>query len=430
MSTTLTRPVRILLATSIVAAVVSVSTPALGQNETPPVPDTVPTSAVAPDGQTSATSPPESTSTSIPVANDPVGRGSEDPAIGEGLVAEPVPSDAPAVPPRPPSSGGGVTRVARVVRQQLSVARAEAVQTRSSYAAARQRTIELEAQLDQLERAVTTLAGTDRLAVRRVEAARRHFEARAATATIRGRLDDFAQSMSAGSPNEVAIANALLTSVLDADQSALADYIEARAMADEDLVTTADRLVAARADLASARGQMLDARRTNVSAQINLAVFAAGSDIVIHGFVFPVGVPYSFGDSFGAPRMMETEFAHAHQGTDIMAPMGTPLMACERGVVSKMGTDVLGGTKVWLRGESGTFYYYAHLSAFAAGVVDGAIVNAGQVLGYVGDTGNARGGAPHLHFEIHPGGGPAVNPYPLLKVVDKLNREAGTGVFG
>ena len=114
--------------------------------------------------------------------------------------------------------------------------------------------------------------------------------------------------------------------------------------------------------------RLVEARRASVAAQFNLAVFAAGSEIVIHGFVFPVGDPHSFGDSFGAPRMMGSEYEHAHQGTDIMAPFDTPLLACERGIITEMGTDVLGGTKLWLKGESGTYYYYAHLSAFAEGL--------------------------------------------------------------
>ncbi len=169
----------------------------------------------------------------------------------------------------------------------------------------------------------------------------------------------------------------------------------------------------------------METRRANVEAQFNLKVFSAGSEIVIHGFVFPVGEPHSFGDSFGAPRMMGTGFEHAHQGTDIMAPMSTPLLACERGIVTKMGSGVLGGTKLWIKGESGTYYYYAHLSAFAPGMKDGTVVEAGTVVGFVGDTGNAKGGAPHLHFEIHPDGGAAVNPYALLKVVDDLGSPPG-----
>jgi murein DD-endopeptidase MepM/ murein hydrolase activator NlpD len=420
-STTPSRHLRAIVATLVVAAAAATGVPALAQDP----------GDTGYDPNTTTTAPPaETTTTLAATTTTTLAPNPDDPGLGEGLETEPVPLDAPPVPPRVGTNGAFEAQAAKLVRQQLSVAQADAVKMGSSYASARQRTIELETELDELERSVTNLAGADRTAVRRVEAARRHFEGRAATATIRGRIDDFAPTVSAGNPNELAMANTLLSSVLDADQSALDAYLAARDSADEDLVAKADQLVATRIELATARAQMVEARRANVSAQINLAIFAAGSDIVIHGFVFPVGVPHSFGDSFGAPRMMGTQFAHAHQGTDIMAPMGTPLLACERGVVSKMGTDSLGGTKLWLKGESGTFYYYAHLSAFATGLVDGTVVQAGQVIGYVGDTGNARGGAPHLHFEIHPDGGIAANPYPLLKVVDQLNREAAAGAFG
>jgi murein DD-endopeptidase MepM/ murein hydrolase activator NlpD len=157
-------------------------------------------------------------------------------------------------------------------------------------------------------------------------------------------------------------------------------------------------------------------------AAVNLAVFAAGGEIVISGFVFPVGDPHTFGDSFGAPRMTGTQYEHSHQGTDIMAPAMTELFACERGIVTELGTDVLGGIKLWLKGESGTYYYYAHLTSYAKDLKAGQIVEAGNVVGYVGTTGNAKGGAAHLHFEIHPDGGEAVNPYPLLAVVDRLRQ--------
>jgi murein DD-endopeptidase MepM/ murein hydrolase activator NlpD len=135
-------------------------------------------------------------------------------------------------------------------------------------------------------------------------------------------------------------------------------------------------------------------------------------------FQFPVHPPYSFTDSWGAPRMHGTRFAHAHEGTDIFAPRGTPVVAVVPGVVERVGERGLGGKSLYLRSQTGHRYYYAHLDGYAETAVDGTVVEAAAVLGYVGDTGNARGGLPHLHFEIHlPGGGP-INPYPTLKAAD------------
>jgi murein DD-endopeptidase MepM/ murein hydrolase activator NlpD len=143
--------------------------------------------------------------------------------------------------------------------------------------------------------------------------------------------------------------------------------------------------------------------------------------------VFPVAGPHSYSDTFGAPRMFGTSYAHLHQGTDIFASSGTPLVAVERGVVFSMGSDVLGGTKLWLQGASGTKYYYAHLSAFAEGMASGTVVSAGDVVGFVGNTGNAATTPAHCHFEVHPNGGPAVNPYPLLKIVDDAQKQILAG---
>lgn len=382
--------------------------------EPPPSSDTT-TTTLPP--ATTVPPPPDETTTTLPPPDDPT--------AGEGLEPEPVPVVEVTVPPRAPGVASAYAADAgRLIRRELRVAKAEAIELETAFAQAKERVLALEAELDALEDSVTGLATDERAAVRRVELARRKFEARAANAVVRGGADDFTRYISTEDPNELAVAHTLLDSVLDADQDAVAEYLAAKADVDANLVRTAERLVDARLELDGARAALVDARRASVAAQFNLAVFAAGSEIVIRGFVFPVGDPHSFGDSFGAPRMMGTGFEHAHQGTDIMAPFGTPLLACERGIITKMGSDVLGGTKIWVKGESGTYYYYAHLQSFAEGMVDGLVVEAGTVIGYVGDTGNARGGAPHVHFEIHPDGGPAVNPYPLLKVVDQLSRQA------
>jgi murein DD-endopeptidase MepM/ murein hydrolase activator NlpD len=153
------------------------------------------------------------------------------------------------------------------------------------------------------------------------------------------------------------------------------------------------------------------------AANVTLQVLDAGSEIVITGFVFPVTDPHTFSSTFGAPR----SGGRTHEGADIFAPRWTPLVAAERGVIDNVGTGTLGGTKLWVIGESGTGYYYAHLQAYAEGVTDGMAVEAGDVIGYTGDTGNAVGTPTHLHFEIHPGGGDAIDPYPLLHAVDVVD---------
>lgn len=352
--------------------------------------------------------------------------GGPDDSGNEEVSDEPVPVVPDTVPPRAAAPSGPNGQAARIVRKQLQAAKLEAAASAAAFAQAKQNVVDLEAELDQLEVSVVDLSATDRTALRRVEIARRQFEARAANAVVRGGLNDFSRYVATDDPNDLAVAEALLDSVLVADQQAVAEYLAAKADVDEVLVGMAERLVDARLSLVVAREAMVQARRADVAAQLALAVFQAGSAIMIHGFTFPVGEPHTFGDSFGAPRMTGTQYQHAHQGTDIMAPFGTPLFAAERGIITRMGTDVLGGTKIWVKGESGTYYYYAHLRSFADGIVDGLVVDAGTAIGYVGDTGNARGGAPHLHFEIHPDGGPAVNPYPLLKVVDQLARSSST----
>ena len=105
-----------------------------------------------------------------------------------------------------------------------------------------------------------------------------------------------------------------------------------------------------------------------------------------------------------------------HNSIDIIAPKGTPVLAAADGRVVKLFQSVKGGTTVYQRGTDGkTIYYYAHLAAYADGLAENQEVRRGDVIGYVGDTGNAKGGPPHLHFEIRPRNGPSVNPYPSLR---------------
>jgi murein DD-endopeptidase MepM/ murein hydrolase activator NlpD len=104
---------------------------------------------------------------------------------------------------------------------------------------------------------------------------------------------------------------------------------------------------------------------------------------------------------------------HQHQGTDVFAAFDTPVRAPVDGIV-RFEDAGLGGKGAFVTAPDRTYYYMAHLKGFNPDLRNGAAVKQGQVIGYNGDSGNAQGGAPHVHFEVHPGGGPAVNPKPLL----------------
>ncbi|MFO7293655.1 MAG: peptidoglycan DD-metalloendopeptidase family protein [Actinomycetes bacterium] len=132
------------------------------------------------------------------------------------------------------------------------------------------------------------------------------------------------------------------------------------------------------------------------------------------GAACPVQGPVSFVDSWGAAR----SGGRAHQGVDMMAARGTPVAAIYDGTITRTGSgSALGGITIWMRSNAGDSFYYAHLDSIADGISSGVKVSAGQIIGYVGSTGNASAAYPHLHFEYHPGGGGAVNPYPLVKSI-------------
>ena len=140
--------------------------------------------------------------------------------------------------------------------------------------------------------------------------------------------------------------------------------------------------------------------------------------ITSQGYVFPVYGPSGYGDTFGAPRSDVP--GGWHHGDDIFAPLGAPLLAVADGVVFSVGPNRIGGNRLWLQDKAGNQYYYAHLSAYTPLARNGTHVHAGDVLGFVGNTGDAAGGPYHLHFEVHPasllflGYDGAVDPTPYL----------------
>ncbi len=133
-------------------------------------------------------------------------------------------------------------------------------------------------------------------------------------------------------------------------------------------------------------------------------------------YVFPVYGPSSYIDTFGAFR---ADVSY-HHGDDIFGQLGQPLVACADGTLFSIGWNKVGGNRLWLLDQQGNQFYYAHLSAFAAGATNGARVKAGQVIGFMGNTGDAEGTPVHLHFEVHPvsllylGYDGAVDPTPYL----------------
>jgi murein DD-endopeptidase MepM/ murein hydrolase activator NlpD len=131
-----------------------------------------------------------------------------------------------------------------------------------------------------------------------------------------------------------------------------------------------------------------------------------GNDYAGPGWVCPTGAsPAPFADTWGAPR----SGGRRHQGVDMIGQRGIPVLAVVDGV-AEAKQNALGGTTIWFTGVDGNSYYYAHLDGYR----QLGSVTAGTPIGILGQTGNAQFSIPHLHFEIHPGGGPAVNPYPTV----------------
>jgi murein DD-endopeptidase MepM/ murein hydrolase activator NlpD len=159
-----------------------------------------------------------------------------------------------------------------------------------------------------------------------------------------------------------------------------------------------DRLDDAQADVR--RLELQAKRQREIANGSQQGIYACPMDPAITHFI----------DSWGFPR----SGGRSHKGTDVMGPMGAEVYALTSGTISRHSNSALGGISLYLRGDDGSTYFYTHLQGYAPKGAVGTRVEAGDHIAYNGDTGNARGGPPHIHFERHPGGGAAVNPYPYL----------------
>ena len=286
---------------------------------------------------------------------------------------------------------------------------------------------------------------------RQARAADRLVEARVRDAYKRGEMPAAFAMLTTGGPNSDAAERARLLSVLAARHQAQSEgarsaRIRAAAAAASvkqavgELQTRQAELDAARQDVAAAldearshessvertiAGEIAARQRaareraarqrtttTTSSAPAAASTVASGGGgaPVSGGVACPVGTPRSYSDTWGAPR----SGGRSHLGTDILAPDGTPSYAYEAGTITRMDGSSLGGISLYMQGASGNTYFYTHLSGYADSSSVGKRVSAGELIAYVGDTGNAAG-IPHLHFEVMPGGGSNVNPYPYVQ---------------
>lgn len=236
------------------------------------------------------------------------------------------------------------------------------------------------------------------------------FDVDPADASARVRAAALAELLAAGSA-DAADAYRAVAEDLDTQEAELASTRKAAAAT---VAGYRARVRAANAELRKL--QALEAERIardkarRAAAARKPARGGGGAGLVIGSgdWICPVQGPRAFGDDYGDPR---GGGRRRHQGNDILAPRGTPVVASVAGTASRHDNR-LGGHAYYLHGADGVTYYGAHLDSYSSNY---GRVSAGTVLGWVGNSGDARGGPTHLHFEIHPGGGGPVNPYPTLR---------------
>jgi peptidoglycan LD-endopeptidase LytH len=249
--------------------------------------------------------------------------------------------------------------------------------------------------------------------------AREAMTTRAVAMFKRGHTDASLFVLAAEGPGEAADRASLLSAVQTRDR-VRAERAGALRLA----LTQTEELIADRAAQLDVLQTELDAQRDRLSEDLSRAEAVAGDleqraanrrqvdrgpQQGIYSCIFAAG-RFHFRDTWGAPR----SGGRSHKGTDVFAAMGEPVLAFTDGVIARHSNGGLGGISVYLQGDDGNLYYYTHLQSIDSNGAVGRRVQGGELIAYNGDTGNARGGAPHVHFEVKPGGGASINPYPWL----------------
>lgn len=331
--------------------------------------------------------------------------------------------------------------VQAVTKSQVDAAcadsRAQLEEYRAAQAAFQEAAVQYEAAVVEVDRVVRkqdAVSGSVTSHSEELEQIQAEIEEQAVELYMRGGLASPGIIFSASSVDEYMTTSEFLTAAATGGQQTLDELVAARG----ELTRFNAQLDDTRVELEVVESQKLDARNSQESAmEAEQAAYAklsgrckelatqydkeqaeiqararqrASGSVQVGSFICPFTPGRtSFIDSWGAPR----SGGRAHKGTDMFAAWNEPMYAVTSGRVV-VGNSGLGGKTIWLLGDNGIGFYYAHLSDF--NVASGASVSQGATIGFNGDSGNARGGSPHLHFEIHPGGrgSSAVNPYPTL----------------
>jgi peptidoglycan LD-endopeptidase LytH len=242
---------------------------------------------------------------------------------------------------------------------------------------------------------------------------------RARTTYMRGPTNTVETLVASEDPQATVERAAMIAALQLRERIGIEEAVASRVALNQTVALIAEReaqLQAMQAEL-DAVGQALTAQLTDAQAEADeIASLVSrqrridrGAQQGIYACIFDQGA-YRFRDTWGAPR----SGGRSHRGTDVFAAQRAPVYAITSGVIQRHSNSRLGGLGLYLRGDDGNVYYHAHLDSIDASGAVGNRVTAGEQIARNGYSGNADRFAPHVHFELHPGGGAAINPYPWL----------------